>query len=266
MECISCHSGKVVCNGHYKDFQNFKCKNCGRQFSERSFSFFCRHRFPDEVIKSSLLLGQFVSTRIIKFLVGEMQQFRFSHVTVFRWLKKFAKHVARKIFRGNFSSVWHVDEKFIKVRGCKDFAYLWVVIDDKNSIIAVHISEKRDINGAKAVLRLAKQRAEKPPSIIVTDGLHAYKQACRKVFGRKIKHVIAHFKAESFMHLGKWYQLSNNRIESLNSKLNLWYKKHRGFKNILTALLWCNMWMFFYNFMRPRVIPHEIVSIHKVLA
>lgn len=263
--CIKCHSQQVKKNGFYKNYQNYKCKNCGKQFSERSFSFFCRHRFPEEVIKNAILYTLFVSTRISKFMVNETMNFSISHVSVFNWMKKFAHLLGKQDRRISFSNIWHADEKFVKVKGCKDFAYLWVVIDDNNSIIAVHVSQKRNIGGARIVLDLAKQRAKKPPDILVTDGCPAYIKACKKIFGRKTKHVVAHFEAARFMHKGRYYMLSNNRIESINSKINLWYKKFRGFKRLDMANLWCTAWMHFYNFMRPRTIPHEIISIHQLI-
>lgn len=265
MECIVCHSKNVVRNGFYKDYQKYKCENCGRQFSERSFSFFYRSRYPEEIIKNAVLCTLFVSTRIASFMVCETMNFSVSHVSIFNWMKKFACLLQGNMRSISFSNVWHADEKFVKVKGCKEFAYLWVVIDDKNSIIAVHVSPKRDIEGAHTVLELAKQRALKPPDILVTDGCSSYIRACKKVFGRKTKHVQSHFKQEKFMHKGRYYILSNNRIESLNSKINLWYKKFRGFKRLDTANLWCIMWMHFYNFIRPRTIQHKIISIHQIL-
>jgi transposase-like protein len=263
--CIKCHSQHLKKNGTYKHYQKYACKNCGGQFSERSFSFFCRSRYPEEVITNAVLYTPFVSTRNSAFLVKETLQFSPSHVSVYHWMKKFAFLLKGMSSHINFSNIWHVDEKFVKVKGCKDFAYLWVVLDDHNTMVAVHVSPKRDIAGARTVLALAKERAQKPPDILVTDGLPSYIRACRKVFGRGTKHVQAHFEQAKFMHKGRYYMLSNNRIESLNSKINLWYKKFRGFKRLDMANLWCTMWMHFYNFMRPRVIPHEIVSIHQVL-
>jgi len=208
----------------------------------------------------------FASTRYVKFIVEETMNFIFSHVSVFNWSKKFAQLLSKLQRSRSFSNIWHVDEKFIRVRGSKDdFAYLWVVIDDKNNIIATHVSLGRDINGAMAVLEKAEKIAEKPPDILVSDGWQAYKKACRKVFGRKTKHFIAHFETLIKMIGNKIYFLSNNRIESLNSKINLWYKRFRGFKRLATANLWCTMWMFFYNLIRPRVIPHKTISIHQII-
>ena len=150
--CIKCHSTDVIAYGNYKSYQKYQCKNCHRQFSERSFSFFCRHRFPEEVIKNAILYTLFVSTRISTFMVSETMNFTVSHVAIFNWMKKFAQLLGRQRRQMDFSNIWHVDEKFVKVKGIKEFAYLWVVIDDKNNIIAVHVSEKRNIASARMVL------------------------------------------------------------------------------------------------------------------
>ncbi len=265
IKCPICKSIDIKKNGYYKSYQKYKCKNCNRQFSERSFSFFCRHRFPDEVIRNTILCSFFVSTRNAAFLAKETLNFSFTHVTAFNWIKKFAYLLSKLSRIRTFSNIWHIDEKFIKVRGCEEFAYLWVVIDDKNNIITTYVSKRRDINAATAALKRAKQCSDKPPDILVSDGLQAYNRSCRKVFGRKTKHIVAHFKTKCFMHNKKLYYLNNNRIESLNSKINLWYKKYRGFKSLTSAQLWCEMWMYFYNLIRPRVIIHQAISIHQII-
>lgn len=266
MNCPKCNSGNIIRDGFYNSYQKYKCNDCNRQFSERSLSAFCRHRFPDEVIKNSVLYGVFVSTRNVVFLAKETMNFMFSHQTSYNWSKKFAKllnKLAKKLPKMNISNIWHVDEKFIKIG--KKTGYLWVVIDTNNNILAVHVSMRRDCNSAKQVLKLAKQNTGKIPDILVSDGLQGYKKAVRAVFGRKCKHVVAHFKTKFLVHNKKILCLSNNRVESLNSKINLWYKKSRGFKKLETARLWCVMWMHFYNYLRPRVIPHEIISFTEVI-
>lgn len=266
MCCPKCTLRNIKLNGKYKSYQKYKCKDCNRQFSQRSFSFFARHRYPEEVIINGILFFLFVSTRNVVFLLKETIGFRPSNVSVYNWAKKFAQVLCKRKTTKAFSNIWHLDEKFIKVKkSIDDFAYEWVVMDDKNSMIAVHVSDKRDINGARKILEIAKRQAEKPPDIMVTDGLNAYLKACKKVFGRKTKHVRAHFEPERFMHKGRYFILSNNRIESLNSKINLWYKKFRGFKSLETANLWCKMWMYFYNLMRPRVTCHKTISIHQII-
>lgn len=185
---------------------------------------------------------------------------------------KFSSLISKYNRSIDFSNIWHVDEKFIKVKdNVKDkkgrikFSYLWVVIDDKNNIIAVYVSHKRDIISAKKTLQLALSRANKPPEILISDGCPSYIKACKSVFGRNTKHIIRHFKSEGLVHKKRVLYLSNNRIESLNSKINLWYKKFRGFKSLFTANLWCKLFMEFYDFIRPRTIGHEIISINEII-
>ena len=205
MECFACYSSNVKRNGKYKCYQKYHCNECGKQFSERSFSFFYRHRFPEKVIMDAILLAFFVSSRNVSFLLLEMIHIDVSHQSCYNWSKKFASKISKIKRQMNFSNIWHVDEKFIKVRGSKDpFAYLWVVIDDKNAIITEHVSFERNTINAKIVLKKAYERALRPPDILVTDGLQAYKRAC-KIFGRKTKHVVAHFETKCVMHQGKLY-------------------------------------------------------------
>lgn len=266
MECLACYSKNVVRNGKYKSYQKYKCNDCNKQFSERSFSFFCRTRFDEKIIMNAILIACFVSTRIAKFLLLETANAKVSHQTIYNWSIKFASKVSKIKRRMNFSNIWHVDEKFIKVKGSEDdFAYLWIVIDSLNSIIATYVSLKRDISGAVAALKKAYAKSLKPPDILVTDGLQAYKRACKKVFGRTTKHVVAHFETKCVMHNKHIYYLSNNRIESLNSKINLWYKKFRGFKSLETARLFCEMFAYFYNYLRPRTIEHNLEPIKLTL-
>ena len=70
-------------------------------------------------------------------MILESMNYMVSHVTVFNWMIKFAQQLSKQKRQMSFSNIWHVDEKFVRVRGCKEFAYLWVVIDDKNNIIAM---------------------------------------------------------------------------------------------------------------------------------
>lgn len=269
MECFDCHSKNVVRNGNYKVYQKYKCKDCNRQFSERSFSFFCRHRFLDEVISNAILLSQFISSRNVRYFFKQNNVF-FSHVTACNWSKKFAARLAKLgncIEAINYTDVWHVDEKFVKVKGrtC-DFSYLWVVEDTNNNIVAVHISDRRDCKGARQVFRKALDTAGFSPAVIVSDGLHGYKRAVKKIFGRKCRHVVRHFESKAIMLNRRLLYLSNNRIESLNSKINLWYKRFRGFKSYESANLWAEGWMYFYNLLRPRINQEEKISWEEVIA
>jgi len=258
MDCIKCNSNHTKRYGYYKNYQKYKCNSCNKQFTERSFSFFSGHRFPEIIISNAILLNHQISTRMTKHYFRQNYIY-FSHVSVYNWSKKFDKRLSNlnKIHKIEYADIWHVDEKFIRVRGVDGFAYLWVVEDTNNNIIATNVTDKRDCKGAKQVFRKALKNAGFIPSIIVSDGLQGYKRAVKKIFGRKCRHVIRHFESKAIVLNRKIIYLSNNRIESLNSKINLWYKRFRGFKSLESANLWCEGWMYFYNLLRPRVNQEE---------
>lgn len=262
MNCVGCNSRNIVKNGYYNSYQKYRCGDCNRQFTERSFSFFSGHRFPEGVISSAILLNHQISTRMTKHFFRQ-NSWLFSHVSVYNWSKKFDKRLSNlsQAYKLDYTDIWHVDEKFVKVRGSKDkFAYLWVVEDTNNNIIAVNVTDRRDCNGAKQVFRKALKNAGFIPSIIVSDGLAGYPKAVKKIFGRKCRHVVRHFESKAVVMNRRVIYLSNNRIESLNSKINLWYKRFRGFKSLESANLWCEGWMYFYNLLRPRIYQEERMS------
>ena len=261
MICIYCSSLLAVKNGYdKKGVQRFKCKVCKRRFCEKGI--FARMRFPKEVITNALFLRLYpLSTRNVKRILKKLNYIKVSHVSVYNWIIKFAPHLCKfvNVFPLQFTKLWHVDEKFIKVKGSKDdFAYLWIVSDSRNNIIATHVSFARDIINAKIVLQKAKQRTEFIPEILVSDGLQAYKKACKKIFGRETRHVTAHFEAKNIIHNKKWYKLSNNRAESINRFYALWLHVCKGFKRLDNANLWIEFFTVNYNYLMPRGEKGEV--------
>ena len=261
MKCIHCSSSNFICNGYSrKGVQRYKCNDCKKRFCEKGI--FARMRFPREVITNALFLRLHpLSTRNVKRILRKLNYIKVSHVSIFNWVMKFAKHLCKfaNIFPLNFSKIWHVDEKFIKVKGSKDnFAYLWIVSDDKNNILATHVSFERNIVNAKIVLQKAKQRAGFSPEILVSDGLQAYKKAYKKIFGRKTRHVEAHFEAKGIIHKCKFYKLSNNRAESINRFYALWLHVCKGFKRLNNANLWIEFFTINYNYLMPRGEKEEV--------
>ena len=81
------------------------------------------------------------------------------------------------------AATWHVDEPYIKIKG--HGFWLWVVYcpEIKNAL-AWRISKKRLFKEAKEVLKKALEKTGGiKPEKIVTDGLHQYDAAIRKVIG-----------------------------------------------------------------------------------
>ena len=260
MQCIYCNSLLTVKNGYSeKGTQRYKCNDCGRRFCEKGI--FTRMRFPKKIIVDALFLRSYpVSLRGVKRILKRMRGIRVSHVSIYNWILKFAPRLIKIAKRKPiaFTKIWHVDEKFIKVRGSKDdFAYLWVVSDSESNILAVHVSFERDAKNAKLVIRKARERAGFNPDVLVTDGLQGYKSACR-IFGRKCKHVEAHFEKKGFVYQNRIIYLSNNKIERINGFFALWLHVCRGFKRLDRANMWVEYFALHYNYLMPHGIKEKV--------
>jgi len=254
MNCIYCSSPLTVKNGHdEKGVQRYKCNDCDRRFCEKGI--FARHRYPPLIIIDALFLySQPISTRGVTVNLKRFRKIKPSHVTVYNWVIKFADYLIKIANRKPiaFSNIWHVDEKFIHVKGSKDpHAYLWIVSDNKANILSTYISFTRDKDSAKVVLEKALERAGFAPEILVSDGLQGYKKAVKKIFGRKTRHVIAHFEAVGIVHKGKLMKLSNNRAERINQFPALWLHSVRGFKRLDRANLLIEFFTIYYNYLMP---------------
>lgn len=265
MQCLYCNSHLTVRNGYSeKGVQRYKCNDCKRRFCEKGI--FARMRFPKEVVTNALFLRLYpLSTRNVKRILRKLNYVKVSHVSIYNWVLKFAPHLCKfaNIIPLRFTNIWHVDEKFIKVRRInrkrkKEFAYLWIVSDSKRNILATHVSFSRDIVNAKIVLQKAKQRAGFSPEILVSDGLQSYKKAVKKVFQGLTRHVIAHFKAKNIIHNKKWHKLSNNSAEGINRFYALWLHACKGFKRLDNTNLWIEFFTINYNYLMPRGEKEEV--------
>lgn len=253
MNCIHCFSKRTVKNGHREDLQLYKCKECRRQFCEKGI--YARMEYEPFVVSSAIMLRMHrLSLSEVVYVLGKMLKEKPNRSTVLRWIIKFyplLMHV-EKIKPFDYTNRWHVDEKFIKVKGSKDpFAYLWVVADSKNQILAVHVSNARTGENAKIVLRKARAIAKENPEVIITDRLQGYKKAC-KIFGRKTKHVIAHFEKKFIVLDGKIIGFSNNRIERINGDIDLFFHVFRGLKGFMSAQMWADLFRIWFNYCKPR--------------
>ena len=124
----------------------------------------------------------------------------------------------------------HIDEKFIKVRGSKDsFAYLFITLGDDNKIRGIYLANARTKESAKELFRKLKQKKQ-TPEIAVTDG------------------------CQIIVHKEKLMKISNNRIERLNSDIDLFLHVFRGLKNFETANIWLQGFVVYHNYLKPSTI------------
>jgi transposase-like protein len=126
--------------------QRYKCNGCGKQFCEKGFFARLRHKTKD-IMNALWLIFHRLSFREAKKTMKKFFGLRVSHVSIYRWFCKFVflLDLIAKQLPLQFTKIWHVDEKYVKVKGSKDdFAYLWLVIDSLNRVIAQHLSNARN--------------------------------------------------------------------------------------------------------------------------
>ena len=252
MNCIYCNSFWTVKNGRDKKrVQRYKCNECHRRFCEKGL--FIRFRTDKQFIFDCLYLrSHTLSLREVKRIAKKFFKIKRSHVAIYNWVMKFQPWLAKieKSLPLNISDIWHVDEKFIHVRGSKDkHAYLYVVADSNNNVIATLVANSRSGKNAEIILRKARERAGFNPAHIITDGCEIYEKSCR-IFGRKTKHFVDRKNKKRFFHKGLIVKLSNNRVERINGFYALWLHVCRGLKSFETADKWIEFFTLNYNYLK----------------
>ena len=126
MECVCCGSAAVTerRDRTAQGYRRFRCRDCGRQFNERSAGVLNRTRYPSDVI--ALVVLWRLRYRLTLRDLAEMFLHRgivFSHEAVRDWEAKLTPVLARDLRQrrngkaGAGGRSWFVDETYLKVRG-----------------------------------------------------------------------------------------------------------------------------------------------------
>jgi putative transposase len=132
MDCVACGSAAATERPERtaRGYRRFRCRDCGKQYNERSGSLLNHTRYPSDVI--ALVVLWRLRYRLTLRDLAEMFLVRgivFSHEAVREWEAKLAPVLAdelrcRRRGRGGAGGRhWHVDETYLKVRG--RWAYLY---------------------------------------------------------------------------------------------------------------------------------------------
>jgi len=259
IRCPYCRSKDVVKNGFYRYKSNaeqrYRCKSCGKSFTERSKSPFKGMRHSPSVILFAIRLYTefYLSSNECSILIKDVMNIKVSGRTILNWIQKFAPHFQRisRIYKPRYSDIWYMDEMFINRVGSKKrpgkIGYLITVYDENRNVIATLLSDKRDRKSAIKVFKMAVKEAEFYPKIVVTDKCHIY-DFLRGY--RKLKHVHAHFETK-FVPYGKGVvAVSQNRIERYHSEIRPKEVKMRGIKNFRCGTKFFQLRGVIHNFLR----------------
>src|ERR1700753_2613595 len=139
MRCSECGStaGSERSGRTARGSRRFRCRDCGKQFNERSDSLLNRTQYPSDVIALVVLwrLRYKLSLRDLPemFLIRGIV---FSHEAVRDWETKLAPALAEGLRRrrcGKGGNSWYVDETYIKVHG--HWRYLYRAIDRSGALV-----------------------------------------------------------------------------------------------------------------------------------
>src|SRR6195952_1107288 len=157
MECICCGAAAVTerPDRTAQGYRRFRCRDCGKQFKERSAGLLNRAQYPSDII--ALVMLWRLRYRLTLRDLAEMFLQRgivFSHEAVRDWEAKLAPVLTRDLRQRRHSKAraggrsWCVDETYLKVRG--RWCYLYRAIDRHGALIDTMLSERRDMAAAKA--------------------------------------------------------------------------------------------------------------------
>jgi len=251
LDCVYCGSGRVIRYGTRGGVQQYRCKGCGRQFNERSGTPFAgmRHTPGEVVLALRLRFKHRLSCWEVSELMAEMGR-TVSESTVLFWIGKFndSFQMLQRRYRPEYSRIWHVDELHVRLRGGK--GYVYVVEDDRRSVIALELTWRRDRRATARALRKARAEAGFTPDVVVSDGAPAYPPAIEEALPGA-RQVVAQFKGTPVRHRGRPVTVSNNLLERLNGTLRGWVRTLRDFKSLAAGNRALTILRAVYNLLRP---------------
>ncbi len=195
MNCVCCGSDAVTERREVtaRGYRRFRCRDCGRQFNERSAGVLNRTCLPSDIIAFVVFcrLRYRLTLRDLSEIMA-LRGIEVSHEAVRGWETKLLpvmgdelrkrRHGSR---RGSGAS-WHVDETYLKV--CGRWGYLYRAIDRDGNLIDAMLSEHRDMKAAKAFFRSARAVMGFGPDRVTTDGHGSYPRAIRTMLGKTVRH------------------------------------------------------------------------------
>jgi transposase-like protein len=99
-----------------------------------------------------------------------------AHTTILRWVQHYTPEFEKrwKRYARTIGGSWRMDETYVKVRG--EWVYLYRAVDKAGKTVDFYLSEKRDVNAAKAFLRKA-MKSQRIPTKITLDAYAASHRA-----------------------------------------------------------------------------------------
>lgn len=224
--------------------QRYICTSCGFRFNDRA-SFEKLRSNPMLILIAVDLYFKGLSTRQTSEHLTEFYGCDVSHVTVYRWVRRYSKLMkeveAELAAELSIGRSWHIDETLVKVKG--GLEYMWNILDRRTRyLLASQITVKRDAKTFRRIFRNAINATNRVPNRVTTDGLSTYKKVMSGYKG------IEHVAGKAFKD-----QDSNNLIERANKTMKSRLKPMEKFETEEGAKSLADGLRIYYNFVRPHM-------------
>ena len=164
--------------------------------------------------------------------------------SVYRWTRQLSERAQERLSESPIPTgdVWVADELVVKVGG-KQYWLFNVMDSDSRAVLSAYLSPVRTTRAAATAMRMARERADKPPKVIKTDGLRSYRNGVKHVFAIDgVRHVVSE---------GIRADINNNLSERLQGTFRDRDKTLRGLKSMETGQAYINGLIVNYNYFRP---------------
>lgn len=223
--------------------RRFRCRDCGRQFDQRSGGVLGRAQYPSGII-APVVLWRLRCRPTLRDLCEMLLQrgIAFSHEAVRDREAKLAPILAGGLRRRRYGKGGagrrsrFVDEACLKARG--RWCYPYRAIDRNGDPADTMLSEHRDMAAAQASFRSARSATGMTPDRAATDGHGPHPRAIRATLGRRVAHRTSRHK--------------NNGLEQDRRGVKGRIRCMRGFKSFASAERFCRSHDELRNFLRPR--------------
>tara|TARA_Y100000034_G_scaffold131104_1_gene191089 strand:- start:2673 stop:3554 length:882 start_codon:yes stop_codon:yes gene_type:complete len=265
--CPNCNGTETIRRGFRKtenrgNVQRYYCKGCKKRFTLDD-GFFRMRNSPIKVTQALHMYFSGISLRKSQEHLGIFCNHNASHMTVLRWIRKYATMVGKFTDNLNLKCGEELmsDEMEDSVKG-KQCWFVDVMDTKTRYIVSFDLMRSRTIENMTNVLANAKKKTGIQIKTVTTDGLQGYSRILKRSFGLKthwnhkspIKHNIVIASKRGF----------NHKIERLHNSIRERTKIFRGFGNLESARAIMKGYEIYYNFCRKHQAlnkyPYELAT------
>ncbi len=242
VSCKYCGSQAVVRNGKRRDTQYWLCKDCGHGFVGNEA--LPKGKYPMDIIAKAVYdYYAGVSLNNIRRGIEQQTNNLPSDSSVYGWVERLTEIGLDEAKKHHpvVGEKWIGDETVVTLNG-KKYWLINIIDSDTRFLLASKLSTNRSIRDIKSTLEVARDKADKAPKWILSDGWKAYIDSIEQVFGADTQHIVSTpFESK---------ELSTNLVERWHGTLKDRLKTMRGMDKSDTTQMILDGFVFFYNYLR----------------